>query len=205
MAFGRILSFTHAQIVGPLEGGEMASDSSSTVFLEEIEAQFRAEGNGSPPFVPLIFFWPLLPHRSVLSELAADALKRSNHRLDEIEDKTQLLIILNDLASVAAVTRSRLLADELRILVHQHRRDTQHTLSTGQAVGICLAAAASRSDLQEWREYVGGCLTELAFSKLEDSDRNALHFQLQYLCHVDPGLWAFCSKADAALKALRGY
>lgn len=199
------IEFTNAQIVGPLEGGEKASDTSSTYFLEEIEAQFRAEGNGSPPFVPLIFFWPLLPHKSVLSELAADALKRSNHRLDEIEDKTQLIIILNDLASVAAVTRSRLLADELRILVHQYRRDSQHAISAGEAVRVCLAAAASRSDLKEWREYLGTCLTELAFSDLEDSDKNSLHFQLQYLCHVDPGLWAFCSKAEAALKALRGY
>lgn len=199
------IEFTHAQIVGPLEGGEKASDTSSTDFLEKIEAQFRAEGNGSPPFVPLIFFWPLLPHKSFLSELAADALKRSNHRLDEIENKTQLLFILNGLASVAAVTRSRLLADELRILVHQYRRDSQHAISTGEAVRVCLAAAASRSELKEWREFLGTCLTELAFSDLEDSDRNALHFQLQYLCHVDPGLWAYCSKADAALKAIRYY
>ena len=197
--------FTHAQIVGPLEGGEMASDSSATIHLQEIEAQFRAEGNGSPPFGRLIYFGPLLPHKSVLSELAADALRRSNHRLDQIEDKTQLLIALNGLASVAAVTRSCLLADELRILVHQYRRDSQPAISAGEAVRVFLAAAASRSDLKEWREYLGTCLTELAFSELDDNDKNALHFQLQYLCHVDPGLWAFCSKADAALKALRGY
>ena len=199
------IKFISAQIVGPLEGGERPSDTSSASALEEIEAQFRAEGNGPPPFAALVFFGPLLPHKSVLSELAADALKSSDHRLDEIEDKTRLFDVLNGLASVAAVTKSRLLADELRILVHKYRRDTQHTLSIREAVRICLAAAGSRSDLKDWREYVGACLTELAFSGLEDIDISALYVQLEYLCHVDPGLWAYCSRADAALKALRSY
>ena len=199
------IKFPYMLSVGPLEGGDSVADTSSLSLLEEIKAQFREEGIESPPLFSLIYLGPLLPKGSVLSELAADALKRNNHRLDDIYDKSQCLTLQTGLASVSAVTRSLLLADELRILVHQYRRDTQQTISTGEAVRVCLAAAASRSDHKEWREYVGGFLTELAFSELEDSDRNALHVQLQYLCHVDPGLWAYCSRADAALKSLRGY
>ena len=199
------IKFPYMLSVGPLEGGDSVADTSSLSLLEEIKAQFREEGIESPPLFSLIYLGPLLPKGSVLSELAADALKRNNHRLDGIYDKSQCLTLQTGLASVSAVTRSLLLADELRILVHQYRRDTQQTISTGEAVRVCLAAAASRSDHKEWREYVGGFLTELAFSELEDSDRNALHVQLQYLCHVDPGLWAYCSRADAALKSLRGY
>ena len=191
--------------VGPLEGGDSVADTSSLSLLEEIKAQFREEGIESLPLFSLIYLGPLLPKGSVLSELAADALKRNNHRLDDIYDHSQCITLQTGLASVSAVTRSRLLADELRILVHQYRRDPQHSFSAGEAVRVCLAAAASQSDLKDWREYVGGCLTELAFSELEDNDKDVLHFQLQYLFHVDPGLWAFCSKADAALKALRGY
>ena len=191
--------------VGPLEGGENVSDTIPPFVLEEIEAQFRAEGKGLPPFVPLIRFGPLLPFESVLAELAADALKRGNQRLDDINDRSQRLTVQTGLASVAAVTRSRALADELRILVRQYRRDAQHALTVGEAMRVCLAAAASRSELKDWREYVGGCLTELAFSELEEKDVGVLQMHLQFLCHVDPGLWAFCSRADAALKALMGY
>ena len=199
------LEYPHSLTVGPLAGGESVSETSALPIFEEIEAQFRTEGKEPPPYFLLILFGPLLQSESSLSDLAANALKKSNHRLDDIYDSSGCLYVQTGLASVAAVTRSRSLADELRILVRQYRRDTRHTLSVGEAVRVCLAAAASRSGLKDWREYVGGCLTEMAFSELEDSDHNALHFQLQYLCHVDPGLWAFCSKADAALKALRGY
>ena len=199
------IEFPLTLTVGPLAGRENVSDISTPSIFEEIENQFRTEAKESSPFVPLFLIGPLLPWESNLPELAADALKRNNHRLENINDRLHCLNVQTGLASVAAVTRSRSLGDELRILVRRYRRDTQHALSAGEAVRICLAAAASRSDLQDWREYVGGCLTELAFSELEDSDRNALHVQLQYLCHVDPGLWAYCSRADAALKALRGY
>lgn len=199
------IGFPHVLTVGPLEGGENVSDTTLPFDFEEIEIQFRTEGNGSPPFLSLILFGPLLPYESVLSEVAADALRRNNHRLDDIGEKSQLLIAINGLASVAAVTRSRPLADELRILVRKYRRDTQHALSPGEAMRVCLAAAASRPDLEDWREFVGSCLTELAFGELEDEDIGVLSMQLQYLCHVDPGLWALCSRADAALKSLRGY
>ena len=199
------IEFPHTLTVGPLSGGENVSDTSTPSIFEEIEDQFKTEAKESPPFVPLILFGPLLPCESNLPGLAADALKRNAHRLDDISDRSQRLTVQTGLASVAAVTRNRSLGDELRILVRQYRRDTQNALSAGEAVRVCLAAAASRSDLQDWREYVGGCLTELAFSELEDSDRDALYVQLQYLCHIEPGLWAYCSRADAALKALRGY
>ena len=199
------IEFPHTLTVGPLAGGESVPETSAPPIFEEIEAQFRTEGKEPPPFFPLILCGPLLPCESALSDLAVDALKRGNHRLDDINDKSECLTVQTGLASVAAVTRSRSLADELRILVRQYKRDSQHTLSTGEAVRVCLTAAASRSDLKDWREYVGGCLTELAFSDLDDESIKVVDKHLQYLCHIDPGLWAFCSRADAALKSLRGY
>lgn len=199
------IGFPHLLTVGPLEGGENVSEIAPPFVFEEIEAQFTAEWDGPFQFFPLIRIWPLLPHESPAAEFAANALRRDNHRLVDFEDKAQLLMALKGLASVAAVTRSRPLADELRILVRKHSRDTQYALSSGEAIVVFLAAAASRSNLEDWREFVGSFLTELAYGELGEEDRGVLHRNLLYLCHVDPGLWAYCSRADAALKALRRY
>ena len=199
------IEFPHELSVGPLEGGEGVSDTSFSADLEEMEVQLRAEGQETPPFAPLIFYGPVLPVGTALPGLAADALNRRDHCLDEFGDSSRLLTVRNGLATVAGATRSRALAEELRILVRKHRRDAQYALSIAESVRICIAAAASRSELKDWRDFVGDSLTELAFGELEDDDRKVLDVHLQYLCHVDPGLWAFCSKADAALKALRGY
>ena len=135
------------------------------------------------------------------AELAAKALKLGNYRLANIEDKSQLLTILNGLATVAAVTRNRQLADELRILVRRYKHEDQYALSINEALIICLVAAASRADLNDWREFVGDWLTELAFSELENDDGEVLLWQLRCLCHAVPELWVSCGRADAALMA----
>ena len=111
-------------------------------------------------------------------------------------------MILDGLAKVAAVSRSPLLADELRILVRKYRYDAEYPLSIHEVIKICLTAAASRSDLSEWTEFVGDWLTELAFGELKDDEAQGLHLCLNYLCHAVPELWVFCGRADAALSAL---
>ena len=81
------------------------------------------------------------------------------------------------LAKVAAVARSPALADELRILVRKHRYDVEYAISLDEAIRICLVATASRSDLNDWAEFIGDWLTELAFSDLKDDEG-----QVFYLC-----------------------
>ena len=73
-----------------------------------------------------------------------DALKLGNYRLSDVEDRSQLLAVLNGLASVAAAARSHQLADQLRILVRRYMRDTQYALSVEESVRICVVAGASR-------------------------------------------------------------
>ncbi len=66
---------------------------------------------------------------------------------------------------------------------------------------LCLVAAASHADLNEWREFSGDWLTELAFGDLEGDDGEVLHSHLQCLCHAVPELWVSTGRADAALIA----
>jgi hypothetical protein len=60
------------------------------------------------------------------TQLGAKALKFSNYRLANAEGNSQLLAIFNGLATVAAISRSCMLADELRILVRRYRCDAQY-------------------------------------------------------------------------------
>jgi hypothetical protein len=70
-----------------------------------------------------------------------------------------------------------------------------------EAIGLCLVAGASRSDVKEWKHFVGEWLSELAFGELTDEEGLVLHSHLLALLHVLPELWLSCGRAEAALCA----
>ncbi len=68
---------------------------------------------------------------------------------------------------------------------------------------VCLTTAASRSSLEDWTEFAGSWITELAFTDgLKDDEAYMLHSQLRYLLHSVPELWITCGRACAALAAI---
>ncbi len=186
---------------GPLDGVEASEYTLPTEIRELIEKQLGAAEVGPSSFIALVNSALIFHVGADQAELAARALKLGSYRLANVKDRPQLLAILNGLATVAAVARSHLLADELRILVRKYRRDSQYALSIKEAIRISLVAAASRANLNDWREYVGDCLTELAFSNLEGDDGAVLYSHLKCLIHAVPELWVSCGRADAALIA----
>ena len=186
---------------GPLEGTKDMQSTLPPEFAEAIERQLGAEEVGPSSFPALVNSALLFRIDTDQAELAARALKFANHRISNIEDRQQLLSILDGLAKVAAVSRSPALTDELRILVRKYRRDAEYALSIQEITRICLVAAASHSELNEWTEFVGEWLTEFAFGDLKDAEAQIFHSWLAYLCHVVPELWVSCGRADAALLA----
>lgn len=186
---------------GPLEGADDSPNILPAELAEAIEAQLSAEEVGPSSFTVLVNSALIFRVDSDQAELAARALKLGSYRLANLEDRSQLLAILNGLATVAAAARSRTLAEELRILVRRYRRDAQYALSIKESVRICLVAAASHGDLNDWRDFVGDWMTELAFGELEGDDGDVLHAHLQCLLHVVPELWVTCGRADAAVMA----
>lgn len=170
-------------------------------FSEVIENQIGTEEVGPSSFTALVNSALIFQVDSDQAKLAARALKLGSYRLADLKDRSQLLAVLTGLATVAAVARSRELADELRILVRRYRNDGQYALSILEAVRICLVAAASRAGLNDWREFVGDWLTELAFDKLEGDDGVVFYSHMQCLLNAVPELWVSCGRANAALKA----
>jgi hypothetical protein len=124
-----------------------------------------------------------------------------NYTLANLESRSQLIAILNGLATVAAITRNPALADELRILVRRYRHDSEYGFSIEESMKMCLVASAGREDLMEWRQFAGEWLTELAFGELEGQEGEVLYSHLSALLHSVPELWVSCARADAALKA----
>ena len=194
--------FPQTWLPGPLDGAEYTQNSLPTEIAEVIEKQLDTKEVGPSSFPALVNFALLYPIGADHAELAVKVLKRADYHLRNIEDKSQLFAILDGLAKVAAVSRSPKLADELRILVRRYRHDAEYALSIEEVIRICLVAAASRSGLNEWTEFVGDWLTELAFGDLKDDEVPVFYVQLTRLCHVVPELWVSCGRADAALSAL---
>lgn len=191
----------HPYFPGPLEGAEDSPHVLPDDLARIIEEQLASDEIEAASFIALVNSAMFFRITSDHSKLAAKALRLGNYTLANLEDKSQLVGILNGLATVAAVSRSPELADELRILVRRYRRDPEYGFSIKEAMHMCLVASASREDLMEWRQFAGEWLTELAFGELEDDEGKVLHSRLSALLHSVPELWVSCAKADAALLA----
>lgn len=196
-----LYEFPMPYISRPLEGGDNSLNNLPAELSETIESQLNADEIGPKSFIALVNSALIYRVHLDQAELAAKALKLGNYRLTNIESKSQLLGILNGLATVVASTRSKPLADALRILVRRYRQDAQYTLSIEEAIKFCLVAAACHDALNEWREFIGDWLTELAFGPLVDNEGEVFHSWLMCICHAVPELWVSCGRADAALQA----
>lgn len=186
---------------GPLEGTESSRSMLPASIVAAIETQLGADVVAPSSFIALVNSALIFRVDAGHADLAAEALKRGNYRLADVEDKAELLTILNGLATVAVVARSCTLASELRILVRRYMRDAQHSLSIEEAARICLVASASHTGVNEWRDFAGEWLTELALGDLDADAGVMLHSHLRCICNAIPELWVSCGRADAALMA----
>ena len=193
----------YSHLPGPLEGTEDTQRTLPPEYAEAIETQLGAEEVGPSSFPALVNSALIFRIDTDQAELAATALKRANHHLLNIKNRSQLFVTLDGLAKVAAISRNPALADELRILVRKYRRDATYELPIQETIKICLVAAASRSKLSEWIEFIGDWLTELAFGDLKDDEAQEFYLCLNRLCHVVPELWVSCGRAYAALMAFK--
>ena len=193
------LFFTY--IPGPLEGVENTQANLPSELAEITKNQLNANTAEPSSFVALVNFGLVFGLTEELSELAVHALSSASYRLRNVKNREQLVATLYGLATIAAATRNAALADAIRIVVRIYRADARFNLSIQEATNICLAAAASRSELNAWTEYVGECMTEFAFGKLQGDEGLECYAYLIGLCHSVPELRVTCGRADAALLA----
>ena len=187
--------------LSPLDGTEDRLQDLPAKISEAINDQLGGNEVRPQSFTALVDSTRFFRIGSEQVETATKTLRRGGHSLTDVENKMRLSEILSGLATVSAATRNRALADELRIVARGYRNGDLYDLSSGEETAVCLMAAASRTDLDGWAEFVGDWMTELAFEAKEDEAKSLL-VQLEYLCHIVPELWISCGRACAALKAL---
>ncbi|MET4000602.1 hypothetical protein [Marinobacterium sp. MBR-109] len=196
-----IFEFPYPYLPGPLESSTDNQNSLPDDLAKTIEEQLRCEEVNASSFIALVNSAMVFNVKSTHADLAAMALRLGNYTLANLQDKPQLVGVLNGLASVAAISRNTDLADELRILMRRYRRDPQYSFSIDDALRMSLIACSAWEDTPEWRTFVGEWITELAFGDFEGNEGEVFHSRLSALLHSVPELWVSCAKADSALEA----
>jgi len=189
---------------GPLEGFAKSPHHLADTMVGLIDEQISPSSANPLSFAMLVNLAPVYQLPPDVVEKVVKTLKQSNYLFSDIKDRKHLVFVLNGLASIAAMTRSKILADQLIFVIRRYRREGQYKLSMIEAIKISHLASASRSDFDEWRVFLGVILTELAFSSLENGEGKILHSHIQGICEIVPELWVSCSRADAALLAFNG-
>jgi hypothetical protein len=186
---------------GPLDGTEYRENLLPSDLDKDIYENLSGDNVHASSFLPLVSLSLIFNVSSVHADWASEALKMYNYVLSELENKAQLLYILNGLAGIAAVSRNISLANDVRILVRRYRSDSQFGLSMDEALSALLMASASHEALGQWREWVGEVVTELSFGRLDGDEARVLHSRLLVLLHSVPELWVSCARAEAALRS----
>ena len=193
-----------AEYPGPLSATAGSSDRMSDELRAKVD---QIVGDSAVDRSSLIQFATAATMFDVSEEQAvqvAENLKANRHRVSGIEDESQMFHIVMRLAVAAAACRSEALADELRVIVRMDRSDKGLFRDVSKSINICLSSAASRTGVQEWAEYVGDWLTELAFLDMNDGEAATLASSLRCLMEIVPELWRTCARAEAALQAQIG-
>lgn len=191
----------HSYLPGPLEGKEKTQVDLPQEFAEMIRDQLGSNQTTPSSFTALVNLGLVFGLNEELSELAVHTLRSGNYRLRNVESRRQLVATLYGLAAVAAATRNTALSDALRIVVRKYREDSSYVLSIQEMTNINLTAAASHSELNDWVDFVGECMSDIAFGDLNGDDGLQCYVYLIGLCHAVPELWGSCGRAAAALAA----
>ena len=194
------IDFPSWYFAGPLEGSLALKVELGSDLVSVICEQLSSANVGPRSFVALINSAFIGPVRATQADLASETLSRGRYRLSGVEDKSQLLSVLFGLARVSAHSRSSNLAQALRYVSHNYRYDREFPLSTDEELRIMLMAGASFGELQEWCEFVGEWLVELALgTSVQSESREHLYLSVRILTGLVPELWMSCGSADAAL------
>lgn len=197
-----LMEFPFPFLPGPLEGSLESLNEPPSEVLEIIKKQLGEDNLKIKSFTALVNSALIYRIDSNHAQLAAKALRAVKHELRQTDNKEQVFVILQGLSTVAAVTRSKELADEIKILTRRCRLEPGNNLHASQALMVGLISAAAYSELRDWCKFVGEWVTELAFQSLEIDEMKILHLHIMQLCNITPELWITCGRAVAALSAV---
>jgi hypothetical protein len=198
----RQLKMPFANLPGPLEGNLDPVAQLEPTLLDQMRTDLAAARPALSVFarVANIALFCKLPED--IPRLLSEAIRRAQYRLDSEESVETFQSTLGGLATLAAVTRSHLLADELFILIRSYRHSLADKLDVDAAFRVGMIACASRVRLDEWCTCVGTLISDLGFGELHRDEASLLHALVGDLCDLVPELWSTCGRGLAAMEVV---
>lgn len=194
-----ITSEPSAYASSPVEGGI----TSPVPFPDELLTELRDLRGGKQVeaqiFAGVVNFAFVFRFDQEIASLIVELLRKVKYRVNLNNDTGLSFNLLIGLAEVAAATRHKELADEVRILTRVLRRRGNLTSEPDIHMRIALLACASNADLQDWCSAVGSWFFEIANEDMNKEDAARLRSHIHSLCVSVPALWEHIAKADAAL------
>lgn len=194
-----ITSVPSACAPSPIEGGI----ASPVPFPDDLLTELRKPQSDKPAeahiFAGVVKFAFVFRFDQEIADLVVRLLRKVKYRLNLSEGTSISFNLLMGLAAVAATTRHKELADEVRILTRVLRRRGNITAEPEIHMRIALLACASHVDLQAWCNAVGSWLFEIANEDMNKEDAARLHSHIRSLCVSVPALWEHIAKTNAAL------
>lgn len=195
----KLLKFPESFLPGPLEGGVASSLPMPEEVLRNLEVQLTSDSVNVDSFNLLVNSSLIFNITSDHARLAATALRKVKYQLQQASGNNDFFALISGLATVAAVTRSEELADEVRVLSRVTRRREDSALLGTDELRIALIAAASIRDFQQWSDFLGEWITEIAY-EVEMGEQSVLLLNsLKAIVELEPNLSSACSKAKSSL------
>lgn len=186
---------------GPMEGAVSPGQPYPEELMREVNAALEADRLNATSFAGLVNAALLFDMQKWMADLAAAALRRVRFSIEDADDEDKTFSLIGGLAILASVTRSRDLADALRILTRVMRRRKRLSGAPYEEMRIAMIAAASFEDLEDWARFAGDWLTEIAFETTDKDAARTFLLKLRRLVRIEPALARYCASADAALDA----
>ncbi|WP_128669108.1 hypothetical protein [Pseudomonas aeruginosa] len=200
-----LLEFPFPYLPGPLEGDHVPDSDMPPEIFSALQGALELKSIHTNSFAALVNSALVFRIGSAHAELAANALRKVKYQLRKADGGDNILALIDGLAKVAAVTRSKELGDEVRVLSRVTRRRKDACLSADSEMRIAMIAAASRGDLVEWADFFGAWITEIAFEVRSVDEAGVLLSHLRKVRMLQPELAVTCSKAEAALLSLAAH
>ena len=183
----------HSFLPGPLEG-----NSAPAVVPDEISSLLAEHINGEASFKSYKILMNSAPFWKIDDEYldrAVSLLESAQHKLAAVNDKDSVYQVLNGLAQVACMTRSKKLAESVTILSRIYRDYIDVDSEPENYLAIGFVAGAAFEDKNSWAEYIGQWCTELAYLPISEDSIEKMERMLERLCILEPYLYYTCSKA----------
>lgn len=183
----------HSFLPGPLEG-----NSAPVVVPDEISNLLAKHINGEASFESYKVLMNSAPFWKIGDEYldrAVSLLESAQHKLAAVNDKDSVYQVLNGLAQVACMTRSKKLAASVTILCRLYRDYIDVDSEPENYLAIGFVAGAAFEDKNGWAEYIGQWCTELAYLPISEDSIERMELMLERLCILEPYLYYTCSKA----------